>query len=56
MATHSSILGWRISWTEEAGSLRFMGCKELNISETTKHGTAFTGGAQAKSGGMGDKI
>ena len=56
MATHSSVLGWRISWTEEAGSLRFMGCKELNISETTKHGTAFTGGAQAKSGGMGDKI
>ena len=56
MAAHSSILGWRISWTEEAGSLRFMGCKELNISETTKHSTAFTGGAQAKSGGMGDKI
>ena len=56
MATHSSILAWRIQWTEGSGSLRFMGCKELNISETTKHSTAFTGGAQAKSGGMGDKI
>ena len=25
MATHSSILGWRIPWTEEAGGLQFMG-------------------------------
>ena len=25
MATHSSILAWRISWTEEPGGLRSMG-------------------------------
>ena len=25
MATHSSILAWRIPWTEEAGSLQSMG-------------------------------
>ena len=25
MATHSSILAWRISWTEEAGGLQSMG-------------------------------
>ena len=25
MATHSSILAWRISWTEEPGRLQFMG-------------------------------
>ena len=25
MATHSSILAWRISWTEEPGGLLFMG-------------------------------
>ena len=25
MATHSSILAWRISWTEEPGRLHFMG-------------------------------
>ena len=25
MATHSSILGWRILWTEEPGGLRSMG-------------------------------
>ena len=25
MAIHSSILAWRISWTEEPGGLQFMG-------------------------------
>ena len=25
MATHSSILAWRIPWTEEPGGLPFMG-------------------------------
>ena len=25
MATHSSILAWRIPWTEESGRLQFMG-------------------------------
>ena len=25
MATHSSILAWRILWTEERGGLQFMG-------------------------------
>ena len=25
MATHSSVLAWRISWTEEPGRLQFMG-------------------------------
>jgi len=28
MATHSSILAWRIPWTEEPGGLQSMGCKE----------------------------
>ena len=27
-ATHSSILAWRIPWTEEPGRLQSMGCKE----------------------------
>ena len=27
MATHSSILAWRIPWTEEPGSLQSMGSK-----------------------------
>ena len=25
MATHSSILAWKIPWTEESGSLQFIG-------------------------------
>ena len=32
MATHSSILVWRIPWTEEAGGLRSMG------SQRVRHG------------------
>ena len=30
MATHSSILAWRIPWTEEPGRLQSMGYKELD--------------------------
>ena len=33
MATHSRILAWRIPWTEEAGGLQFMGCKESDMTE-----------------------
>ena len=28
MATHSSILAWRIPWTEESGGLQSMGVSE----------------------------
>ena len=28
MATHSSILGWEIPWTEEPGGLQFMGSQK----------------------------
>ena len=33
MATHSSILAWRIPWTEEPGSLQSTGHKELDTTE-----------------------
>ena len=29
MAPHSSILAWRIPWTEEPGSLQFMGLQNI---------------------------
>ena len=29
MATHSSILAWRIPWTEECGGLRFRGSQRV---------------------------
>ena len=33
IATHSSILAWRIPWTEEPGGLQSVGCKELDKTE-----------------------
>ena len=33
MATHSSILAWRIPWTEELGGLQSTGCNELDMTE-----------------------
>ena len=30
MATHSSILAWRIPWTEEPGEATVMGLQELD--------------------------
>ena len=32
MATHSSILAWRISWTGEPGGLQFMGSQRVTGS------------------------
>ena len=32
MATHSSILAWRIPWTEEPVRLQSLGCKELDTT------------------------
>ena len=33
MATYSSILAWRISWTEEPGGPQSMGLQELDTTE-----------------------
>ena len=35
MATHSSILAWKIPWTEESGGLQSMGHKESDTTEVT---------------------
>ena len=32
MATHSSILAWRIPWTEELGGLQSMESQELDMT------------------------
>ena len=32
MATHSSILAWEISWTEEPGRRQSMGSQELDMT------------------------
>ena len=36
MATHSSILAWRIPWTEEPGRLQFMGWQRVRHDWRTK--------------------
>jgi len=33
MSTHSSILAWRIPWTEEPGGVESRGCKDLDTTE-----------------------
>ena len=36
MATHSSILAWRIPWTEEPGGLRSIGFQKSDMTKATK--------------------
>ena len=54
MATYSSILTWRISWTEEPGGLQFMGLQRVGHDLATKPhhplqcSWAFPGGSGSK--------
>ena len=41
MKTHSSILAWRIPWTEESGGLQCY--KESDMTEVTEHALTFGG-------------
>ena len=49
MATHSSILAWRIPWTEEPCGLQSMGSQELDTTEwlwlITRHSGGFPSGS-----------
>ena len=42
MATHSSILAWRIPQTEEPGGLQFMGSQRVRHDWVTKHTHRYT--------------
>ena len=37
MATHSSILAWRLPWTEEPGKLQSTGSQRVGYDCMTKH-------------------
>ena len=37
MATHSSILAWRIPWTEQPGGLQSMGSQRVRLDLATEH-------------------
>ena len=41
IANHSSIIGWRIPWTEEPSGLQFMGLPRVDMTEllSTAHET-----------------
>ena len=43
MTTHSSILAWRISWTEEAGGLQFIGLQGVGHNWATNSFTHTQG-------------
>ena len=36
MATHSSILGWKIPWTEESGKLQSIGLQRVEHNLATR--------------------
>jgi len=37
VVTHSSILAWDISWTEESGELKAMGLQRVRHDRATEH-------------------
>ena len=37
VAAHSSILAWRIPWTEEPGGLQSMGSQRVRLNLATEH-------------------
>ena len=37
MATHSSILAWRMPWTEKLGGLKYMGLQRVGHDWATEH-------------------
>ena len=41
MASDSSILAWRIPWTEEPGGLQSYGHKELDMTEATVYACVY---------------
>ena len=41
MTTHSSILAWRIPWTEEPGGLQSTGSQRVRHDGVTMHSTAL---------------
>ena len=48
MATHPSILAWRIPWTEEPGGLQSMGHKQLDTTEATESTCMLNNGANCE--------
>ena len=43
METHSSVLAWRIPWTEEPGGLQSTGSQRVGHDAITEHALTVTG-------------
>ena len=54
MATHSNILAWAISWTEEPGRLQSMGLQSVGHNFMTGHGFPDSSFGQESSCKAGD--
>ena len=50
MATHSSILAWRISWTEETGGLQSIGSQRVGHDRATNTHMLENGGGGVSGG------
>ena len=48
MATHSSILAWKIPWIEEPGELQFMGSQRVRKEAGSCDLLGFPGGVSGK--------
>ena len=48
MATHSSILAWKIPWTEEPGGLQSMGSQRVGHNGVNNNKMGFSGGSDGK--------
>ena len=55
MATHSSILAWRIPWTEEPGGLQSMGSQRVVVSKEKPHQVPRFGISEGKHTGTPSK-
>jgi len=44
MEIHSSILAWKIPWTEELGKLQSMGLQRVEHDRMSEHSTAVCNG------------
>ena len=50
MATHFSILAWRIPWIGEPGGLQSMGCKESDTTAATEQAEDYSWDSQHSQG------
>ena len=51
MATHSSSLGWKISWTEEPSGLQSVGSRRVRHNRVLEHTRALAAAKLKRRGG-----